>query len=420
MKLNEQFKDKFIIKYNRKKLIVSIVLTVIVFLIGLFIVYNVGRVNKYKDTVLPNSYLQEYAIGDYSYDSLKEFINFLNSIINDKKVTFVADGKEYSYKYSEIGLYLNSEKIVKEIELYQNDLSFSKKLKVINGNKKKVYNYEFTYSSDGVREFLNNLKGTVDKEREDGRFVDDGYSISYMNGTNGFVMNVDASYDNFIKLLDEGLKDDTKIELVGDVSEAINNDSYATVDTMVSSFTTEFNPYIYARAQNLYTALGYINGAVIAPGETFSYYKYAGPYNKRGYVFYYEFVGNGVCQIATTTYNAALLGGLEIVKRYPHAAKSVYVAGGLDATVASYSSGWNVDMQWKNTYDYPIYIKAYANNGKATVEFWSNHDAKKGYTYETESVQIGARGYESYLHVYKDGVEVEKRFIARTWYTKDQ
>ena len=33
--------------------------------------------------------------------------------------------------------------------------------------------------------------------------------------------------------------------------------------------------------------------------------------------------------------------------------------------------------------------------------------------------QIGDRGYASYLHVYENGVEVEKRFIDTTWYTED-
>ena len=84
---------------------------------------------------------------------------------------------------------------------------------------------------------------------------------------------------------------------------------------MTSSFMTKFNVWEGTRPTNLRTALNYINGAVVEPGEVFSYYKYAGPYNKKGYVFYYEFVGNGVCQIATTVYDAALLGGLEIVKR---------------------------------------------------------------------------------------------------------
>ena len=134
---------------------------------------------------------------------------------------------------------------------------------------------------------------------------------------------------------------------------------------------TKFGPYI-SRATNLRVALNYIDGAIVEPSEVFSFYKYAGPYNKDGYIFYYEFVGNGVCQIATTVYNAALLGGLEIVERYPHAAKSPYVLGSLDATVASYSSGCNVD-------------------------FWSNKDAMEGKSYSTESVQIGTRDIR---HIY--------------------
>ena len=153
--------------------------------------------------------------------------------------------------------------------------------------------------------------------------------------------------------------------------------------------------------------------------KVFSFYKYAGPYDKKGYVFYYEFVGNGVCQIATTTYQAVLLGGLEIVKRYPHDKKSVYVAGGLDATVASYSSGWNVDMQFKNTYKYPIYVSAYAIGGVAYVDLWSNSNAKEGKTYTMESVQTGARSYNTYRHTFQNGVEISRDFVASTWYTKD-
>ena len=69
-------------------------------------------------------------------------------------------------------------------------------------------------------------------------------------------------------------------------------------------------------------------------------------------------------------------------------------------------------------YKYPIYIKAYANGGEAHVEFWSNSNAKEGKTYSTESVQIGARGYKTFLHTYKDGVEIDKSEIATTWYTE--
>ena len=289
---------------------------------------------------------------------------------------------------------------------------------IINSNEKIKFDVYYSVSDEALVNTLNSIKSVVDVFAVDGYF-DTSNGVKYVSGVDGFSLNVDMSKeiikDYFLKAVDN----DINIELVGDSVKSNTNENYASIDTMTSSFTTTFNAGITQRATNLRSALNYINGAIVEPGEVFSYYKYAGPYNKAGYVFYYEFVGNGVCQIATTVYDAALLGGLEIVKRYPHAKKSVYVDGGLDATVASYSSGWNIDMQWKNTYKYPIYIKAYAIGGEAHVEFWSNSNAKEGKTYSTESVWLGGRGYTTYLHTYKDGVEIDKSKIATTWYIED-
>lgn len=44
--------------------------------------------------------------------------------------------------------------------------------------------------------------------------------------------------------------------------------------------------------------------------------------------------------------------------------------------------------------------------------------AKEGKTYTTESVKIGYLGYNTYLHVFENGQEIEKRKIATTWYSK--
>ena len=240
-----------------------------------------------------------------------------------------------------------------------------------------------------------------------------------MEYIDGFTLNEALAKEKISDYFVNAVDKDIVIELTGDVVNSTANEAYKTIDTMTSSFMTKFNVWEGTRPTNLRVALNYINGAIVEPGEIFSYYKYAGPYNKKGYVFYYQFVGNGVCQIATTVYDAALLGGLQIVKRYPHAKKSVYVDGGLDATVASYSSGWNVDFQFKNTYKYPIYIKAYAVGGEAHVEFWSNSNAKEGKTYETESVSLGGRGYKTYLRTYKDGEMIDRSLIDTTWYTED-
>lgn len=262
------------------------------------------------------------------------------------------------------------------------------------------------------------MKEKYDTPLQNERFdVDSSRNVKYVPGVDSFILDVDSSANKIIETLNKGSFDNLEIELIGTTEKATNHELYEKIDTKVSSYTTKFNQYI-SRATNLKSALQHIDGVIIEPNEVFSFYKYAGPYNKKGYVFYYEFVGNGVCQIATTIYNTALLGGLEIVKRYSHAAKSTYVPGGLDATVASYSDGRYIDFQFKNTYKYPIYISAYSTGGEAHVDFWSNSNATEGKTYSTESVQIGYLGYTTYLHTYKDGIEIDKSKIATTWYTK--
>lgn len=404
-------------KRKVKLILLIIILSVVVVSYLSVLVYNFFKVKEYSDYVLPNSYLQGYKIDDYSFNELSDEIEELSNEVMKETVVLVCNGKEYEYSLSELGFSLDGDKIVNNIINHQKSLNYNQKVSLLYNDSRKVYTYKFKCDENVLKSFLNDLKSQVDTALVNGYFEVSNDSVRYIQGTDSFSLDVSESLNVIVSSVNEDNLNN-RFELVGTSEKAVNNDSYKLIDTKVSSFSTEFNPWI-SRATNLKTGLSYINGAIVEPGEVFSFYKYAGPYNKKGYVFYYEFVGNGVCQIATTTYNTALLGGLEIVKRYPHAKKSVYVPGGLDATVASYSSGWNVDFQFRNTYKYPIYISAYAVGGKAYVEFWSNSDAKEGKTYETESVQIGTRGYTTYLYTYQDGVQVDKSKIATTWYTED-
>ena len=405
------------IKKNKKSFVIIVILIFLIIFLCL-VGYNLYLVKKFDNQVYNNTYVDRLDLTNYDFSHAENKINICSEYLLSKKVTFKINGNSYTYTLKDLGFGVDSKKTIEQIEKYQDKLSFSDRLLIINKGIKKKFNVYYSVDEDKLSEFFAGVKVSVDKTAIDGHF-DTSDGVKYVEGTDGFSFSIPMSIEIVKDYFLDSVGENISIELVGDKVPANNNDSYASIDTMTSSFVTKFDTWVTARATNLRVALSYINGAIIEPGEVFSYYKYAGPYNKAGYVFYYEFVGNGVCQIATTTYNAALLGGLEIVKRYPHAKKSVYVAGGLDATVASYSSGWNVDMQWKNTYKYPIYIKAYAVGGEAHVEFWSNSNAKEGKTYTTESVWLGGRGYKTYLHTFKDGVEIDKSLIATTWYSED-
>lgn len=407
------------ISNSKERLIVlfSILFMLIISYIGL-VIYNNRSLKEYDNKLLPSTYIDEFDMSYYTYSNALEKINYIKDYALEKKIKVNIDSKEFEYSLKDLGISIDSEETLKVIRNSQNKYNYSTKLMMINGTKKGKYSFVYNIDDNKLRDTLNNLKGQVDYNAVNAYF-DTSDGVKYLDGTNGFSLNVDNSIKDIHNGIVKGINKNTNIGLSGDVIEAYKNDSYKSIDTKTSSFSTVFMPNTYLRNINLNTALNFINGTVVEPGEVFSYCDTAGPFGRYGYVFYYEFVGNGVCQIATTTYNAALLGGLEIVKRYPHAKKSLYVAGGLDATVASYSSGWCVDMQFRNTYKYPIYIKAYSLDGVAYVEFWSNHDAKEGYDYTTSSVQIGQRGYRSYLHKWKDGEEVDVSLIETTWYIED-
>ena len=398
--------------------ILTILLITLIILYLILIVFNLQSINKYNNKILPNTYLEDLDLSEFTYSNAKERIKYYNDNILSKNIKLKVNNNIYEYPIRDLGVNIDVDKTIERIKKYQENLKYSEKLRKINGKDRNNFGVIYNFDNAKLTETINGLKSKVDVAPVDGHFNDNG-KISYVKGVSGYYLDVNKSVEEVSKVVNTDYQPGMAVSLVGNVVPAQGNDSYTTIDTLTSAAVTPFIPNTYLRNINLNNALRYINGSVVEPGEVFSYCNKAGPFDKAGYVFYYEFVGNGVCQIATTTYNAALLGGLEIVKRYPHDKKSLYIDGGLDATVASYSSGWCVDMQFKNTYKYPIYIKAYSEGGRAHVEFWSNSNAKEGKEYKTSSVQIAPRGYISYLHTYKDGKEISVNEIARTWYIKD-
>lgn len=135
------------------------------------------------------------------------------------------------------------------------------------------------------------------------------------------------------------------------------------------------------RTTNLRLAANAINGTVVKPGETFSFNEVVGVRTaEKGYKQAPVFagdrtengIGGGICQIASTMFNTALMGNMQIVERHQHSQRVAYVPLGRDAAIFWGSQ----DLKWKNTTDYPITIKMTVSNGVATCAFYSNQAAK--------------------------------------------
>jgi len=394
-----------------------IVLSIVIILYVAVSIYSYTIISDYDNKIYPNVYVNDYDISNVSRDEVVNKVNVIAQVINEEVITFTVNSKEYKISLKDLGVTLNKDALSNKILTYNNNMNSFDKLKSIMSKKKTVFNYELTYSKDTIVKYLNDLKKEVDTKGIKGKLVmDKDRNLSYKKSTSAFSLNVNESAkkieDDLEKIISTG-----KATLVGEYKALGEDKLLSTIDTKVSSFSTSYNTKV-SRAKNIAAAAGYLDGIILKPGQVFSFYKYAGPYNKKGYVYYDSILANGVCQVVSTVYNTTLLGGLKVVERYSHERKMTYVPGGLDATTASKANGAVIDYKFKNTYDYPIYISAYTRNGKVTVEFWSNSRAKDGKTYKTESVKMGYNAYKAYLLVFKDGKQIDKKFVNNTYYPK--
>lgn len=147
----------------------------------------------------------------------------------------------------------------------------------------------------------------------------------------------------------------------------------------IGRYTTFFNQNNVARSHNIKLAAKAINNYVIFPGETFSFNQVVGKRTKeRGYMRapvivrgeLSEDIGGGICQVSSTLFNAADQAGLKMIERYSHSKKVPYVPPGRDATVSWYGP----DFSFKNTYRFPLLIRAKAFGGQMITWIFSSDE----------------------------------------------
>ena len=110
------------------------------------------------------------------------------------------------------------------------------------------------------------------------------------------------------------------------------------------------------KVHNLRIAAAAIDGIVLEPGETFSFWSAAGrPSRLKGYVMGRELrqgcmiptIGGGICQITNALSRVAHRAGMEIVERHSHTVHppGFFIDGATDATVF-----WNyIDFRFRSS-----------------------------------------------------------------------
>jgi len=196
-------------------------------------------------------------------------------------------------------------------------------------------------------------------------------------------------------------------KLIATITEALNTKKYQIViPTTVIEPTLTIDPALQAKGIKEIVATGYTtyygspanrmhnikvgaeiyNGMIIEKGEKFSFNETLGPVDaSTGYLP--ELViksegtipeyGGGLCQVSTTIYRTALLGGFKIDERYNHSYAVSYYAqvlgDGLDATIYPGVK----DFKFTNDTDGAILMQAIIDGPTLTYRFFGTADDRK-------------------------------------------
>ena len=271
-----------------------------------------------------------------------------------------------AFKYTRIEDKLKRDEVAKELERGKNfDLKFSFDLV----NKKSFYK-ELEEKFKGAKEddkisFVNG-KFQV-KKGKDGWHIDEEESLKALDT----IVNELTSSEKIGLTLNKHL-DKSGGHDIGKINENLGN---------IGSSSTDYSYSPDGRKTNIRIAAKKINNYIIMPGKTFSFLANVGSlgpddgYVKAGVIADGEFTngfGGGVCQVSTTTYQAAVKAGLKIVERNNHSRPITYSPKGTDAMV---SSSWS-DLKFKNNYSFPVVIKTDASGGKIRVTILGDTSVK--------------------------------------------
>ncbi|MCL5735086.1 MAG: VanW family protein [Actinobacteria bacterium] len=237
-------------------------------------------------------------------------------------------------------------------------------------------------STKKMSHFFDNLANEVDKAAIDASFKGDGNQAWVVPAVPGRVLDrvktAEALTAASLKTAGRTAQVATKItqpDLTTDEADAMG------ITEKLAGYQTvwEGTP---DRQTNVRITTQYASNVILAPGEIYNLDKQIGPRTEaRGFKLapgivgagqLEDVLGGGICQVATTLFNAAFEAGLDIVERRNHSLYIDHYPKGRDATVTA--DGPN--LRFRNDTDHYILVRGASDGIKTTFVIYGTPDGR--------------------------------------------
>ena len=372
-----------------------------------------SKLRNFEGLVLPNVYINDYDLKGKQIEKLEEILSEKARVFNEEEIVFTYGEERFVHTFDDLGITINYQDILKEINNFLENLEIDEKIALIDGEEEKRFTFIATFNEEKKVQVLRAIEETINVEKIEPSLVRNSRGMEFNEGRDGKAFDFEANKLLLNELIGSGEVIELKVNAVPRTKDA---SAIREINTRLSTFSTRFDNS-GGRAFNIRLATNRINGTIVMPGETFSFARVAGAPYLRAQGFRQAAVfnrgriehnyGGGICQVSTTLYGAQLRAGLTTVNRSQHSMPVSYVPRGLDAMVAFNS----VDYRFRNNYSYPIYISAFTNGGTLTIEMWSSNRAAPNRRFEPHVVNTDENVYRTYLREYQNGRLVNTRFL---------
>ena len=229
---------------------------------------------------------------------------------------------------------------------------------------------ELAIGGRGAERWFASLRKSVERAPVDARIEAAGDGVQIVPDKPGLAVDVPATADALLAaLVTTEPRTATLVVRTAEADRTVADVQAMGIERRLASYTTLYAG-TWDRITNLRLGISLLNGALVAPGGTFSFNERVGERTlERGFRpapviikdEYEEDIGGGVSQVATTAFNAAWEAGLKIVERAPHSLYITRYQLGRDATV-NYP---DLDLKFVN--DTPKWILVAGSAGDAGI-----------------------------------------------------
>lgn len=440
---------------NKKKrnIIIGVVAAVVVIFAVVFAIFAIPVLSIKDGQILSGVYLGPIDVSNCTKEEAAEKIEEYFKDYNKGKIALKAGSAIEEYDISDLKLSLDNEAVIQsamDVGRVGNLFERYNAIKKLEHDTITV-DIKINVDNDAVEKLLKEFAEEFDSEAVEPTIKHEKGTFIVTEGKAGIVLDEEKSKTALKDYLtNEWLSEKKIVNLVADIKEPRGNaEQLSKIKDVLGTYSTDT---IGApnRVHNLKVGADYLNGTVLYPGETMSTvdvmrdadgpsagYVEAGVYlngkTAQGY-------GGGICQVATTLYNAVILAELEIVERHEHQMIVGYVPPSMDATI----SAGSCDLVIKNNTANPIFIESSVGSKvnvtvygvetrpetrkvtfisetlseeKAETQIELLEDKEIGYFEAVNDAHDGSKA-RAWKVVYENGVEVSRELFNSSTYRR--